>query len=215
MQDGQNLFDRETAFLGQSWRLGATILSEICDNSIGEFVVVGLDNSGFNRIDEYTPWRDNDHQRGGGADQYLDWIEHDILPALRDKYRIHTDPKQNVVGGASLGALVSLYALVKRPHLFGGAMLMSGSWWWQNNSFHEFIKNSWNPSAHTRVWLDTGDSENGRDNTHAMRDTLRSIGLNEDNGQLAFYEARHGQHNEHSWAARVHLPLAHFFPPNS
>src|SRR4029079_4993826 len=71
MQDGQNLFEAHRAFIpGQHWRL-----SEAADEAIGArtaepMIIVGIDNAGPSRIDEYAPTHDPKEKGGGPADDY-------------------------------------------------------------------------------------------------------------------------------------------------
>jgi hypothetical protein len=71
MQDGQNLFDAERAYIpGQHWKL-----KEAADHAIGErtaapIIIVGVDHAGTGRLDEYTPVKDEKHNGGGRADDY-------------------------------------------------------------------------------------------------------------------------------------------------
>lgn len=209
MHDGQNLFERETAFQGNSIDLGKTILNEISHNRMTDIIAVGIDNAGHGRIHEYTPWKDHSIGQGGGGDAYLDCIEDRILPTLQHFYRITDNPQERILGGSSLGAFISLYGLIKKQHLFGGALLMSGSWWWQNRSLAHFLHHYGKPSLNSRLWLDTGEHEKSRDHTYHMHETLKNIGLPERN--IAFHDAPGGHHDEPSWASRLHLPLRYFF----
>ncbi len=63
MQDGQNLFDAERAYIpGQHWKL-----KEAADTAIGErtaspMIIVAVDHAGTGRMDEYTPVQDEKHR---------------------------------------------------------------------------------------------------------------------------------------------------------
>ncbi len=65
-----------------------------------------------------------------------------------------------------------------------------------------------------RMWLDVGLREGTETvrNVRRLRDTLRARGwvLGDD---LRYYEARHGDHSERAWAARVGPFLRFLFPP--
>lgn len=212
MQDGQNLFEDETSYTKTSWKLGAAIAAGINDGTLKPVIAVGIDNaySHAGRALDYTPWRDDEHGVGGGADQYLDWLESTVLPELTRRYRLAPGRENRVIGGSSLGAIVSLYALVKKSALFGGAILMSGSWWWQKDSLHDWIRENAPAAVGAHAWLDVGDAETSLPNTLAMRDAILAAGFTEPDA-LRFHIAPGGQHHEASWAERVHLPLKFFF----
>lgn len=216
MQDGQNLFEAETAYMGKSWALGATLMDGVQSGKLSDLIAVGIDNANSfdGRAFEYTPWKAEVEVHGekkilgGGADQYLDWMEKTVLPEIEKRYRVEPGAKNRVIGGASLGALVSLYALVKKPHLFGGAILMSGSWWW--NGFQDWLKSNWLPQAGVKLWVDAGEQEPNGEHAVALKKNLTELGF-EEGRNLGFFMDPEGRHNEESWLLRVWRPLEYFF----
>src|SRR5438552_2039255 len=71
MQDGQNLFEPQRAFVpGQHWRLAEAADEAINERTASPMIVVGVDHAGPARIDEYTPTRDAKRKAGGKADAY-------------------------------------------------------------------------------------------------------------------------------------------------
>lgn len=220
LQDGQNLFEDETAFQGQSWRLGAALMDGRQSGVLRDVIAVGIDNANSfeGRAWEYAPWpsqieRDGKPQTlGGGAQAYLDWMERTVLPELEKRYRLEEGSQNRVLGGASLGALLSLYAFVQKPGLFGGALLMSGSWWWEG--FQDWLKASGLPQAGVRLYVDVGEQEENLKSTIPLIEILGGLGFVQ--GQnLKFYRDPDGEHNESSWRRRVQDlekgPLGYFF----
>lgn len=58
MHDGQNLFDPDTAFQkGEHWRLGETAAQLMAEGKLSPLIIVGIYNTGEERIHEYTPTR--------------------------------------------------------------------------------------------------------------------------------------------------------------
>jgi enterochelin esterase-like enzyme len=55
------------------------------------------------------------------------YIVHDLLPALGARWRIAEEARHRVLVGASLGAVASLAVAYRYPGIFGGLVLMSGS----------------------------------------------------------------------------------------
>lgn len=53
MQDGQNLFNVSTSFMGQCWYCQDTLDEQIVEGNMDEVVVIGVYNTP-NRIAEYT-----------------------------------------------------------------------------------------------------------------------------------------------------------------
>jgi len=65
----------------------------------------------------------------GGADRFLAFLGDELLPYIDGRYR--TTPMRVIVGH-SLGGLLSIYALARRPDLFIGYVLLEPSVWWNN-----------------------------------------------------------------------------------
>src|SRR5258706_6850424 len=119
MQDGQNLFDPATAFVkGKDWRLGETVDALLAAGAVEPFIVVGISNTGVQRIDEYTPTRDPRRQVGGKADLYVKLLAEELKPFVDSRYRTLPSLEATGLGGSSLRGLVSLYAGLLRPDVF-------------------------------------------------------------------------------------------------
>src|SRR5882757_630737 len=81
MQDGQNLFEPERAFIpGQNWRLAEAADEKIGGRTARPMIIVGIDNTGPSRIDEYTPTHDTGRGGGGKADDYARMIIEELKP---------------------------------------------------------------------------------------------------------------------------------------
>lgn len=213
MHDGQNLFEPSRAFIpGQHWRLGEAADEAIGSRSAEPMLIVGIDNAGASRVDEYTPTRDATKKAGGHADDHGRMIVDELKPVIDQRYRIRPAAGETAVGGSSLGGLSALYLALKHPHVFSRAAAMSPSVWWDDR----FILRELQALAGTsrpRIWLDTGGREGGealRD-VRALRDRLRQSGWT--NGELRYHEDRRGDHSERAWAARARMMLAFLFPP--
>src|SRR5271154_1671582 len=57
LNDGQNLFDRATAFAGVEWQVDETADRLIRQEEISPLIIVGIDNSQGERMREYLPYR--------------------------------------------------------------------------------------------------------------------------------------------------------------
>ena len=72
MQDGQNLFDNATSFAGE-WQVDETLNTLFNAGDYGA-IVVGIDNGGGARLDEYSPWLNTEYNEGGDGDAYMTFI---------------------------------------------------------------------------------------------------------------------------------------------
>ncbi|MSP90412.1 MAG: alpha/beta hydrolase [Myxococcales bacterium] len=211
LHDGQNVFEDATASFGVSWQVGAAAHAGILAAKVAELVIVGVDHAGPKRIYEYTPSHDVSVGDGGGGLAYLDWLQGKLLPAVHAKYRLRPERQAHVLGGSSLGGLVSLYGAVGHPQVWGGAVCMSGSWWWNGGAVQGWLPKAWPTDTSLRIWIDAGTIQDGLAGATQVKDALVGLGLVM-GGTLGWHVAQGAKHNEASWAARVHLPLAFHFP---
>lgn len=205
LHDGRNLFDATIAHSGE-WQVDETMTALAAEGR--EAIVVGVPNADDARATEYTPWP-HPQWGGGAADAYLDWLVDDVLPLARSSFRTLDAPEATVIGGSSLGGLVSLYALLTRPDVFGRALVMSPAFWWSGDEMYACA--AARASGHGRVWLDTGDaeSEEGRpelaaryvDGVRRMEEVLLRHGYDE--ASLRTLVDPGGVHREHAWARRL------------
>jgi len=212
MHDGQNLFDPATAFGGVEWGVGATAQRLIDLGEIAPLIIVGIYNTGQNRIDEYTPTVDPKQNRGGKADLYGRFIVEELKSFIDHRYRTMAGPEQTGLGGSSLGGLVTLYLGLKYPQVFSRLMVMSPSVWWDQGVILRVVKGL-RAKPSTRIWLDVGTKEGkfAPAQARALRDELIAQGwrLNSD---LKFLQVKGGQHNERDWGQRVEPALKFLFP---
>lgn len=122
MHDAQNLFDAKTSFVGE-WNVDETL-----DSLNAQVIVIGIEHGNDKRIDELTPYK-NEKYGGGKADAYLDFIVNTLKPEIDKKYRTKTNVRNTLIMGSSLGGLVSFYAILKYPNVFGKAGVFSPSFW--------------------------------------------------------------------------------------
>lgn len=212
MQDGQNLFDGETAFVrGQHWRMGETADDCIRRGEVEPLIIVGVYNTGKSRVREYTPTRVRKHG-GGGAHRYGKFLVEELMPFMQTVYRIKAGAENTGIGGSSLGGLVSLYLGLKMPGLFGKIAALSPSVWWDRGSIERFAAVAKLPSC-PRIWLDIGTREGPRivDQVERFRDVLLRNGWRL-GGDLHFERIEGAEHNEAAWARRVAPFLRFLFP---
>ena len=212
MQDGQNLFDRDTAF-SDEWGLDETANRLVEDGRMTPTIIVGIYNSGDERIDEYTPTRDKRRRRGGKGDLYGKFLVEELKPYIDDIYRTLPSGRSTALGGSSLGGLITMYLGMRYPTVFGKLAVMSPSVWWDRKAIVRLARKLEAPRKQ-RIWLDAG-TEEGADvvaDARTLRDALLSKGWTLDRN-LRYVEVTGGDHSERSWGARVGGVLKFLFPP--
>jgi enterochelin esterase-like enzyme len=217
LQDGQNLFDPETAFIrGRTWRVADNADAAIDEGEVEALVIAGVANAGERRLAEYTPTRD--WKLGGGeARLYGEMLVQELLPFLRERYRLRPGAAQTGLGGSSLGGLVSLWLGLTHPDSFGKLAVLSPSVWWNHRSILRTV-DELAPALpqRPRVWLDVGDQEGRRAIADVERLHARLTAHGWRDGLDAHFEiVDGGTHDENAWAQRVRPMLQFLFPAES
>lgn len=204
MQDGQNLADPDRAFAG-TWDLPRALF-DLATRGL-EAIVVGIPNTGAERLREYSPFPDERHG-GGGGDAYLAFVERTLKPIV-DR-RLRTRPEREATGmfGSSMGGLISLYSFFRAPGTFGFVGAMSPSIWFGRRAIIDYIEKDGTPEG--RIYLDVGTDEG----QGTRRDALELVGVLEQKGyaqgeSLLFSEAEGHRHEEAHWAERL-VPALEF-----
>ncbi|MCO6497370.1 MAG: alpha/beta hydrolase [Chitinophagaceae bacterium] len=125
MHDGQNVFDAATSFSGE-W--GVDEFLDSLGGNCREAIVVAIDNGQSYRMNEYNPWEFMEFGKGEG-DQYVDFLIKDLKPYIDKHYRTLPGKKSTSIAGSSMGGLISLYAVLKYPKVFGSAGIFSPAFW--------------------------------------------------------------------------------------
>jgi predicted alpha/beta superfamily hydrolase len=216
LNDGQNLFDRETAFAGVEWQVDETADRLIRQEVIPPLIVVGIDNTQADRIKEYLPYRSFHPPvlRPQGK-RYPDFLTTEVMPFVDERYRIAKGPENTGLGGSSLGALISLFSVMERPGVFGRLLLESPSLFVSNRRILKY-------SRHFRRWpekvfIAMGTRESGQEDkdrqviedVHTLERCLRSAGLDESRLRVRIDEG--ATHCEGEWAKRLPEALTFLF----
>lgn len=158
MQDGQNLFNQQTAAFHTEWGIDEC-LDTLAPQLHKECIVVGIDNDSTKRLNEYNPY-DNDKYGKGEGKQYLDFVANTLKPFVDNNYRTLKDAKHTFIGGSSMGALISMYALVQYPNVFGGAAVFSPSFWIAPEIYTDVTNVKWQKTF--QIYFYAGQKESNR-----------------------------------------------------
>ncbi len=126
MHDGQNLFDEATSFAGE-WGIDE-YLDSIYSQGKKAAIIVGIDNGQVKRMVEYNPYTSQQFGEGEG-DKYVDFMVKNLKPYIDRNYRTLKNKQNTFIAGSSMGGLISFYAILKYPKVFGGAGVFSPSFW--------------------------------------------------------------------------------------
>ena len=213
LHDGQNLFDGATSFVaGQEWRVDETAQALILARAVEPVIIVGVYNTGKERVEEYTPSADPKFKVGGKADLYGRLLVEELKPFIDSHYRTKAGAADTGLGGSSLGGLVTMYLGLRYPEVFGKLAVVSPSVWWDSRRIVSDVR-ALASKKRARLWLDMGTDEGASaiGDARLLRDALVSKGwqLGQD---LNYFEAQGGKHSEAAWAQRVDPILRFLFP---
>src|SRR6266480_6324125 len=116
MHDGHNLFFKEEAFVGNTWRTDEVINMLDKMNAIEEVIVVGIHP--HDRMNEYTM---------PGYEDYGRFLVEMLKPLIDAKYRTLAGPSNTAVMGSSLGGVVSFYVGWQWSEVFGKVACLSST----------------------------------------------------------------------------------------
>lgn len=194
MHDGQNLFDTKTAFAGE-WEVDET-LNQLFVEGKNVPIVVGIDNGGSERLDEYSPWV-NLQFGGGNGEAYIDFIVETLKPYIDTNYRSRADAYHTGIMGSSMGGFISHYALFKHSNVFTKGGLFSPSYWF-SDSVWAFISD--NGHFHNQKVYQLMGGEEGYFSI-AMMDDMNNLLLDQgfSNDNLVSKVVAGQGHNEAFW----------------
>jgi predicted alpha/beta superfamily hydrolase len=195
MHDAQNLFDAATSYAGE-WEVDET-LNKLYEKTGKGFIVVGIENGGEERLNEYTSWK-NEKYGGGKGTIYVDFITKTLKPYIDDHYRTKKQQKHTGLIGSSLGGLISYYGGLQHPKTFGKIGALSTSFWFSEKVV-DFTLEKGN-LKNVKLFLLVGGKE-GDDmdkDTQKMEKLLLKTGFKPKN--LISKINPEGKHNEAFWS---------------
>jgi len=192
MQDGQNLFNVQTAFAAE-WGVDEC-LDTLQQQTGKECIVIGIDNGGDRRSTEYNPYDNDKFGKGEGA-QYVEFLVKTLKPFVDEKYRTIKDAQHTSIAGSSLGGLISLYAQMKYPNVFGASGIFSPAFWIAPQLNAELTNINW--SSFQRFYFYAGKNESET----MVSDMDKIIDLIQTKHQYDITRSVYplGQHSEKYW----------------
>jgi enterochelin esterase-like enzyme len=229
MHDGQMLFDASTTWNKQAWKVDQVAAPLIAAGSLREFIVVGVHNNGTKRFAEYFPGKFMAHLPEAAktgllarglegpplSDAYLRFLVEELKPAIDARYVTRPGREDTLLMGSSMGGLISVYALLEHPQVFGAAAALSTHWitTYEDNDIYPaaavaYLRDRLPAPGALRLYMDRGTTELDANYAQAQQRVdalLRERGFGPPQVVSRVYEG--AGHNERAWGARLGTPL--------
>ncbi len=141
MHDGHNLFDVKNSNFNKIWAADTAMLAAVRSGKVEPHIIIGIWAPGVDRHRQYLPRSLYDMTSGnlraqmdgmtkGGviSHHYLDWIAGPLKSWVDQSFRTRMGRNDTAIVGSSMGGLMSCYAFLERPEVFGRAGCVSSHW---------------------------------------------------------------------------------------
>lgn len=163
-----------------AYRIEKVMDSLISAQKIPPLIVVGIDNGGSSkeatnplrdRANEYLPWSDIEERdstlflKNPMGKLYPDFLVREVMPLIESNFRVKKGWKNTALGGASYGALISLYTHLNAKREVGLLLLESPSLYVNNKAVLKLVDGI---AKHTKVYIGIGTKEGSNAETQNM-----------------------------------------------
>jgi len=223
MHDGQSLFDPKLTWNNQAWEVDKSLTRLIDLGKIPPCIVVSIWHHEKTRNTDYLPQKpfntfptDFRHTLTGDgnlkvhSEAYLKFIVLELKPFIDANYATLPNFENTFMIGASMGALISLYALCEYPQVFGGVACMSTHWILvlEENSpapkaFVNYLRKNLPAASKHKIYFDLGTGFFDNRYIHHQNEVDRLMikkGYSAKNWQTLIFQGH--THSEEYWCKR-------------
>ena len=217
-KEGDQAYPVLVAFDG-GWALTRVPTQRLLDNLLADglirpVVAVFIDN----------PTADSRNVELPCNETFARFIEEELLPWLREGYRVSRDPADHFVTGASYGGLASMWLGYRLPHVFGNVLAQAPSLRGGGPGFKMSVPRKaggypaeWlidqyeaSPRLPVRYWMEMGLMEHP---TLMLASNRRMKAVMEAKGYDLTYSEPCGAHDTALWRGTLAKALATMMPP--
>lgn len=145
--DGQNLVDKYLSAYGE-WELDKTV-HRLIKQGYQSFIAVGIDcpkDPNERALELNPPYKvDNikltpDINKMSYADKYVDFIADTLKPLIDSLFYTYKEKECTGIGGSSMGGIMSFYAYIYRPEVFGFSLSFSPAFFfYKKKTWYEIL----------------------------------------------------------------------------
>jgi enterochelin esterase-like enzyme len=240
MHDGQMLFDANITWNQQEWGIDEIAQQLMDTQQTRPFIVVGVHNGGDDlRYPEYMPqqpyqslkddFKANLHKQLSlthpiQSDAYLAFLVQELKPFIDKQFATLADKDNTILGGASMGGLISWYGVAKYPDVFGGCICMSTHFIGGGEvtdttifeAFTAYMAKSLPVNGSHRLYFDYGDQTLDQYYPlyhNKLRMFFSQINADPEHVWVKFFPGH--DHTEQAWQTRLAIPLKFTLPTHS
>jgi len=177
----------------------------ILNNLIGEkriqpLVAVFLDP----RTDPKSPSSNQRMIDYSASDAFLEFLETEVAPLIQKNYRVSPNRRDRLIIGASMGGLISTYAVLQREGFFANSAAQSPAYWQADSAVFKTLDRIKQTGG--TFYIQTGTIHDTQVEARLVSRLLREKG-----GHVTLEEFHEG-HNWTTWRSNLDRILTHFFP---
>ena len=146
LHDGRNLFDPALANFGVDWGVDEVLDSLNRKGDWGGIAAVGFD---------CTDERFTDYSWTKSGRSYVHWLANEGREWVHGRLGLDA-PARCIVGGSSMGGLISLIAIQEHPDAFDAAICMSPAFAYKGYDHADVLREQGVDFARRPVWIDNG-----------------------------------------------------------
>jgi enterochelin esterase-like enzyme len=174
MHDGMNVFFNRFASTGETWQV---IESLAAGRIVGDPLVIAVWGEGGTK--KFNPRRVNEFlcddifakqpelwetlnplltppSREFRGNYFIDLISDEILPTVLSEFGIEHKSESTALAGCSIAGVSSIYALTRRPEIFGAAFGFSSHWEFGGRELIDELANRLGSVNGRFIWSDAG-----------------------------------------------------------
>jgi len=195
LQDGQNLFGDKSPF--GNWAIDEK-LTKLAKIGNGDIIIIAIDHAEEERLKEFSPFRRTKLGRGEGK-KYVHFLANTLKPYVDQNFRTLPSREFTGVGGSSMGGLISIYAGLMRPEMFGKLMIFSPSLWISPNIYWDAIHFMIPYQMDIYLYAGGEESKNMIPTTRRLKNILEHKGMDFSKINLNMSIDPLGRHHESYW----------------
>lgn len=223
MHDGENVFDSSSSVWSQvDWGIDETVTRLTDEGKIMPTMVVALWSTNI-RASEYMPQKLPEtastailrkmlfkrDQTEICSDNYLRFIVEEVKPYIDKHYRTLVGMEDTSIMGASMGGLISMYAVCEYPQIFSGAGCVSTHFPVGRGIALRYMADHLPDPKNHRFYFDFGTRtvDKNYEKYQKRADVLMAkAGYRQAENWITMKFEGH-EHSEKDWRKRVHIPL--------